>query len=363
MASSDESNGETSARPEAKSVLQWLGIGLHVCVCIGAAGVTLMLLLGQFGPAFARALLNPVTPHAWVCLLVAMLTLLCLRAWRTLLAVALPTVWASTLVLPVVWPAGASGMGGPVLRVTAANVLIGNPPDVKWLESCDADIVGFLEFSSPWLQAVQSTRETDGSPRWPYAAGLPDDRSAGGIGLFSRYPLRDVHVEFAPTGGVFRFVEATVETPDGDVRVLLVHPPPPVSGRLVSIRDAEIAWLAGRCAERDVPTIVMGDFNETPFGKPLKEFVTRTGYASSRRVAGYAPSWTTTLFGVRLPHAIGVPIDHLFVSKHFATQSFRAGPDVGSDHLPIRVELSRPASSATQAGESQERSEPGRPAR
>lgn len=323
---------------------------LHIFVMLGAAGVTALAVLGQFGPAFVQALCSPLSLHVWVCLLIGATLLACLRAWKSLAIVLLAVIAIGVLVVPVVVPRGVAvaptTSPAIVLKVVGVNTLVGNSPDRAggraWLDGLDADVIGVSELSTPWQAAIESTTNADGSPRWPYKLALPEDRNASGMGIYSRHPIVSATPVYSPKG-VFPTIDATIDAPGGPIRVLVAHPPPPVNDFLVYARNTEILWLAERCAAQDVPTIVVGDFNETPFGRPIRAFAKRTGYTSARQLVGHAPTWSMALFGVRLPHAVGVTIDHCFVSHHFAPTKFRTGPNVGSDHLPVEVELVRTA--------------------
>ena len=74
----------------------------------------------------------------------------------------------------------------------------------------------------------------------------------------------------------------------------------------------------------DRPTIIAGDLNITP-----------------RAVAQLLGDWTRAVTGNTWPSTRAVAqIDHVLVSEHFTVERGDVLPDLGSDHLPIRVELS-----------------------
>ncbi len=52
-----------------------------------------------------------------------------------------------------------------------------------------------------------------------------------------------------------------------------------------------------------------------------------------RRASGLRPSWGSTL---------GIPIDHVLATSHWRAASQQRGPELGSDHWPLLVELNLP---------------------
>jgi len=61
----------------------------------------------------------------------------------------------------------------------------------------------------------------------------------------------------------------------------------------------------------------------------------------SRAGRGIQPSWPASL-----PAALRIPIDHCLVSPGIAVVGRQLGPQVGSHHLPVIVDLAVPAGRA-----------------
>ncbi|MDA0275619.1 MAG: hypothetical protein O3A06_12010 [Proteobacteria bacterium] len=59
--------------------------------------------------------------------------------------------------------------------------------------------------------------------------------------------------------------------------------------------------------------------------------------AQQRRASGLAPTWPASAAGL-----MGVPIDHLLVTCQWRVVAGRAGPNLGSDHLPVLATLELP---------------------
>jgi len=93
-------------------------------------------------------------------------------------------------------------------------------------------------------------------------------------------------------------------------------------------------------ASTDRPLIIAGDFNATPWSWTMKSFA----YENNLRMAGpMRATWPVFQRSHRCTLCIPqFPIDHIFVSENIRVISKRIGPDVGSDHLPVIIEIALP---------------------
>ena len=102
---------------------------------------------------------------------------------------------------------------------------------------------------------------------------------------------------------------------------------------------ARVQRVAGRSP------VVVGDFNATEQGALVRAFAAETGLSGARRGRGPAGTWPA-----RLPAPLRIGIDSLFYGPRLDAASFAVGPDVGSDHLPLRAGLT-PAPATGPAGD------------
>jgi len=189
------------------------------------------------------------------------------------------------------------------------------------------DVVGLIEVSARWRGAVIEPLK-DLYPHQKVAT----DESMFGLALLSRTPLRDAEL-IAPGGGGFPAVRARVEGQGGrEVTILLVHPPPPILPSLASANEAQLVALTDVVLGAGERVVLMGDLNATPWSPPFQKLVAAGGLHDSRVGVGVHPTWPAAV-----PLA-GLPLDHVLV-RGLGVASRRVGPDVGSDHLPVHVEL------------------------
>jgi endonuclease/exonuclease/phosphatase (EEP) superfamily protein YafD len=304
------------------------------------AAVGGVFLTGRVDAGFVTHLTSPwVVQCAALLASTALLLALAGRTKRAILASGL-ALWAAALAWPVV--VGSPGAprneeaAGVALRIVQANVCNRNEPTpeaIAWFQSEAADLVGVLELTDAWHEALRPLRAT-----LPHVLIREQEARETGIALFSRFPLRDGAFRRSVPGGPLH-IDAIVEHPSGPIRVIVAHPMSPRSIERSVYRDAELARIAESCASGDLPTIVIGDLNETPFGTPYQAFLATTGYRSVREAGGFTPSWPTELGGLPVPAILRVPIDHILLSPEFHPREVRVGTHIGSDHMPIVAEV------------------------
>jgi endonuclease/exonuclease/phosphatase (EEP) superfamily protein YafD len=79
--------------------------------------------------------------------------------------------------------------------------------------------------------------------------------------------------------------------------------------------------------------LVMGDLNATPWSRPFRRLLRRSALCDSRAGFGVQASFPAASTLLRLP------IDHLLASCGVGVRARRIGRDVGSDHLPVIVDV------------------------
>lgn len=216
-----------------------------------------------------------------------------------------------------------------VFRVIQANVHVANPSPSKllsWVREEQPDVLVVEEVSPAWKAKLESV------PGYRYHQVLPSSDSFG-IAVLSRHPMRVL----APNGPATR--EAMFKTTDIDVeiewqgervRVLATHPMPPIRSYLDALRDKYLAESAQSLGGASDPSLLVGDFNATPWSGAAVG-IRRAGLDFS---SALIPTWPA-MFGV---FAV-IPIDHVVINKRWGVVNRQRGPDIGSDHFPIMVDL------------------------
>ncbi|MBH23614.1 MAG: hypothetical protein CMH57_03925 [Myxococcales bacterium] len=216
------------------------------------------------------------------------------------------------------------------LSVMSINVYRDNPDAAAVqaaIREARPDVVGLIEVNARWGGALLEPLK-DLYPHQKVAT----DESMFGLALLSRTPLRDAEL-IAPGGGGFPVIRARVEGQGGrEVTILLVHPPPPIMPSLARAHEAQLDALPEVVRGAGERVVLMGDLNATPWSHPFQALLSGSGLRDSRVGVGIHTTWPAAA-----PIA-GLPLDHVLV-KGLEVVARRIGPDVGSDHLPVLVEL------------------------
>lgn len=247
------------------------------------------------------------------------------RQWL-LLAVALATFSLNAwLFASQAWrQSPAAGTDEKALQILSLNVLTANPDKARvlaYLTASEADLIFLMEVDAAWAAALEPLKLSH-----PHHHLLPRPDNFG-LALFSRLPLHHLRV-FQPAAGP-PVVQAELVHQGQKLVFLGAHPPPPIGGRLSALRDAQLAALAEWTAGQDQPVLLAGDLNATPWSRALRP-LTAAGFSSLH------PAWPPTW---RAGSIFALPIDHAFVTAPLRLQRRRTGPDLGSDHRPLEIEV------------------------
>jgi endonuclease/exonuclease/phosphatase (EEP) superfamily protein YafD len=142
-----------------------------------------------------------------------------------------------------------------------------------------------------------------------------------------------------PGGG--KAIAVRLDLGGREVDVIGLHAMAPFGLSRAAIRDAQFDWVARWCRSRDLPVIVLGDLNATPWSYPFARLLREGGLIDSTRGFGVQPTWRTSYgpIGGLLAWPLQIPIDHCLHSSSLITTDRRRGPAGGSNHLPILVTL------------------------
>lgn len=298
------------------ALLGWVALTLTVASAVGRRTFPLGLLV-HFWPQIA------------ICLLTAA-TLACVgRAWRTAAAQG-----AGGLVLLVAVGILAAGSAPraeaePELRALFANVASWNrQPDrvIDLIRRERPDVIGLAEVDFAWMSRLQPLRAD-----YPHAIDSPRDDDYGLV-LLSRVPLSDPRVEIlGPTALPTLF--ARVETRSGPWQLVITHPVPPFHRAAFHSRNLQLRAVAREVMRSDVPVVLLGDLNATPWSPPVRDLTLRSGLRVAS--AGLRGLYT---WPVGIP-PLALALDYCLVSEEIAYVQVRVLPDIGSDHFPIVCEL------------------------
>ncbi len=221
----------------------------------------------------------------------------------------------------------ASHQGNMIdLKVISANVLYENTDYQKTIDLIEQekpDVFGLVELTGEFANAMKIVDD-----RYPYQLTAPAPNGFG-LGLYSRFELKNAALEHYSDG--IPFITALVEKNHKEVHLLLTHVMTPITPSTYEERNESLQML-GKEVNPDETTIVMGDFNLTPWSHFYQQFIQDTNLVNLRNAKnGLQMSW----FG----YGFYLPIDHLFISRDITPLEFTIGPDIGSDHRPIIAEI------------------------
>ncbi|ANW63420.1 endonuclease [Mycobacterium sp. djl-10] len=228
------------------------------------------------------------------------------------------------------------------LRVLSSNLRLGRADATTFVTLAErhADVVMVSELTSAALERFTRAGLADTFPH----SVLAPSAGAGGIGLWSRYPVSSIS-DTQPRD--YTVAAARVQVPGAQIEPLIasVHVESPVAGK----RDTVAEWRIGISAMKAAlsafavnvgggAVVVAGDFNSTPDMRQFRD-LSSGGYrdAVEQTGSGFAPT-----FPSRTWHPPLLTIDHI-LTRNAAASSIETVYIPGSDHRALLGTIRIPA--------------------
>lgn len=192
------------------------------------------------------------------------------------------------------------------------------------------DVVLLMEVDEPWLKALAPLRT-----EFPTAIAQPRADNFG-IALLARVAVEESDI-IELGGAEVPSIAVTVRRGEGRLRLLGTHPVPPGNPTSSSARNDQLQAIAEWSRRQSGPLIVLGDLNVTPWSPHFATLLREGGLKLSRPSWGVAASWPT-----QFPAGLRIPLDHCLISTDLVVTRYETGEPVGSDHLPLLVEVAVP---------------------
>src|SRR5262249_13818464 len=190
------------------------------------------------------------------------------------------------------------------------------------------DVLVLQEVNEVWRESLRELRSL-----YPFSEEAP--RGGGsGMAIYSRFRFERLAVAF-PQGEARPGILARVDIDCASVSLLSFHPRTPIRRDRFKLRNGMLVAAADCLRNLPGPKICIGDLNITPWSPYYRGFVEQTKLVNVRKGFGLLPSWPTFLFFKWLM----LPLDHCLVSEDIHVADVKIGETIGSDHLPLIVEL------------------------
>lgn len=300
-------------------------------LALSAAGVAVASVLSFFGSLWWYFdLAANFRPHFAVAL-VSMAVFLMLAARRRLgVGILLVGLVNAATVVPLFI---APGVGGEPLGETLTVMSF----NVNGLNDRYAEVIEYIRSEEPDVAFIHEAtflwEDEFAAADLPYRVE-PGRQEPLDFGTLALVPETAEFTTFGFATTAPRAVEVAVEVGEATVRLLATHPLSPSTEERARLRDAQLGFARDWSAETGGYRIVAGDLNATPWSQPFRRLLDDGGLTNSQ--LGYGLELT---FPSGSSQLVQVPIDHVLYSEGFAVIDRRLGPALGSDHLPVVVDL------------------------
>ena len=203
----------------------------------------------------------------------------------------------------------------------------------SWAAQCGADVICLQEIHGGHVALF----ERDLSALYPHRVLYGN--GVGGIGVLSRKPI--LGHELLCMRSRLPFLKLELDLGGTSLRLIVAHPFASLAliGK-ASPAHQDVLDLAGEAHASKLPYLLVGDLNSTDQSATY-DALGQAGLKDAWAEAGggWAPTFPVAGRYLYLPVPPVVRIDFVWYSAELELGSYQTGPDAGSDHLPLSVDL------------------------
>jgi endonuclease/exonuclease/phosphatase (EEP) superfamily protein YafD len=323
-------------------LLNNLGFGMNI-LAIFAAIATILGFLGRQWWVFQ--LLDHLRVQLSLILLLAiLLNGIKYRFWS--LAFSLPLFLNVLLILPLFIPPSqninavqGNNTDQNSLQLLHLNLDRNNTnytPTLQYLDQQNADLIFLQEVTPAWLNQIESNLT-----RYRVVESRPLKNSHGvaflvPTNLPPSLQIKNTEILHFPSNSERPMIGTQIQG-NQTLSILSLHVTRPRNNGTSNYQKTELDAVAAWSQQQQNQgnqVIIIGDFNLTPWSSRFRQFLQAAHLINSQRGFGLQPTWLAGL-----PPFMMIAIDHAVYSEDLMTLDRKIGPKLGSDHLPLWLEV------------------------
>jgi len=215
------------------------------------------------------------------------------------------------------------------LKILLANVYFDNHQTLA-LETLvtqeNPDLVILQEAHKAQIEMMDALEE-----RYPFSFRPPQNNPFG-LALWSKYSFENPQFLLLADAEL-PSLKGSLKISGHTLNLFTTHLSSPIRKPAIH-RNRQLKAL-GKYLQGKENYLVLGDFNTSMWSPYYKAFEKETGLKNCRKGFGILPSWPA-----QIPSWARIPIDQCLVSQSLDIQSMHVGTAIGSDHLPLLIEVS-----------------------
>jgi endonuclease/exonuclease/phosphatase (EEP) superfamily protein YafD len=265
-------------------------------------------------------------------------------AWLWLI----PLVINLARLAPYLIPIGTASSTAPHLRILHSTLDHSNPKSatqtLQWLDRQDLDLIFILEIPPGTIDLLtrlthyQLVTANTSSPRPNY--NLPTNHAQAL--LIAKRPnpnlsILDTRILNLPADNRRPLLAADILFQGNPLTIVDFHSIRPRHAQSIAYQtiefDAMAEWSRSQL-EAGQSLVLIGDWNTTPWSLSYRRFLRKSSLIDSLVGRGIQASWNADW-----PRFLRIPIDQAWSSASIGIRDRQLGPHLGSDHLPLRIDL------------------------